>query len=159
MKSSRFKAKGEYLPMERFKAVLDTRNMSPAELRSLYWDSHIFLFPSRGEGAGLPPLEAMSTGLPVLAPAWSGMADYIFAPVAYPLEYDLEVMRYGCDAEMAQVDIPHFKRTILEVMNNLGRGYIRGKAASDMVRHEFSIKRMGERMTEILTDIQEREGV
>lgn len=159
MKSSRFRAEGEFKPMPQFKAILDTRNMSCEELRNLYWDSHIFLFPSRGEGAGLPPLEAMSTGLPVLAPPWSGMADYVFEPFAYPLKYSLVPVDYGCEAEMAHVDIVDFKRKILEVMNTLPKALERGKFANRMVNDEFSIARMGRRLNEILMDIQEKEGI
>lgn len=33
-----------------------------------------FLFPTRGEGYGLPPREAAATGLPVIATKWSGIA-------------------------------------------------------------------------------------
>jgi glycosyltransferase involved in cell wall biosynthesis len=33
-----------------------------------------FLFPSRGEGWGLPPREAAATGLPAIATNWGGLA-------------------------------------------------------------------------------------
>lgn len=36
-----------------------------------------FVFPSRGEGFGLPPREAAATGLPVVATNWGGTADDI----------------------------------------------------------------------------------
>jgi len=44
-----------------------------------------FVFPSRGEGAGLPPMEMMATGLPVIGSNWSGMADYMGEEYSYPL--------------------------------------------------------------------------
>jgi glycosyltransferase involved in cell wall biosynthesis len=34
-----------------------------------------YVFPTRGEGAGLPPREAAACGLPVIATRWSGTAD------------------------------------------------------------------------------------
>lgn len=37
------------------------------ELAALYQEATLFLFPSRYEGFGLPPLEAMAAGVPVLA--------------------------------------------------------------------------------------------
>jgi len=41
--------------------------VNPEELGNLYKNALLFLFPSLSEGFGIPPLEAMSFGLPVLA--------------------------------------------------------------------------------------------
>jgi len=41
--------------------------VSDAELGALYRDAHAFIFPSLAEGFGLPPLEAASVGVPVIA--------------------------------------------------------------------------------------------
>jgi glycosyltransferase involved in cell wall biosynthesis len=41
--------------------------VSDADLLQLYRHAHAFVFPSRYEGFGIPPLEAMSQGCPVLA--------------------------------------------------------------------------------------------
>lgn len=45
-----------------------------------YWhkmmrDAHAFVFPSRGEGWGMPPREAVLSGLPTIATEWLGMWD------------------------------------------------------------------------------------
>lgn len=39
-------------------------------------DADCFVFPTRGEGFGLPPLEAMATGLPAIIADNTGMSDY-----------------------------------------------------------------------------------
>lgn len=41
--------------------------VSDAELKALYRHAHAFVFPSFYEGFGIPPLEAMSLGCPVIA--------------------------------------------------------------------------------------------
>jgi glycosyltransferase involved in cell wall biosynthesis len=41
--------------------------VSDAELRALYEAATVFVFPSRYEGFGIPPLEAMACGTPVVA--------------------------------------------------------------------------------------------
>lgn len=45
------------------------------DVRALYQEATAFLFPSRIEGFGLPPLEAMAAGLPVIASTTSAMAE------------------------------------------------------------------------------------
>lgn len=49
----------------------------PAEwLASLYSALDIYLTTTQGEGWGLPALEAMACGTPVVAPDWSGLGDW-----------------------------------------------------------------------------------
>lgn len=43
--------------------------------QQLVWNANAFLFPSRGEGFGLPPREATLAGTPTLATQWLGMWD------------------------------------------------------------------------------------
>lgn len=47
--------------------VVLTGYVDEADLVALYQEATLFLFPSRYEGFGLPPLEAMAAGVPVLA--------------------------------------------------------------------------------------------
>lgn len=48
-----------------------------AELLELYHSAHVFIFPSLYEGFGLPVLEAMSCGLPVIAPDNSSIPEVV----------------------------------------------------------------------------------
>jgi len=47
------------------------------------------LFPSKGEGFGLPPREAMSTGIPVIAAGFAGLEPIMNASYNYSIDYDL----------------------------------------------------------------------
>ena len=44
------------------------------------------VFPSSGEGFGLPPREAMATGLPVIVTNWGGLAEIARPDISFPLE-------------------------------------------------------------------------
>ncbi|MDD4736121.1 MAG: glycosyltransferase family 1 protein [Kiritimatiellae bacterium] len=49
------------------KRIHHTGYLSPSELAALYIQATLFIYPTRYEGFGFPPLEAMHYGLPVLA--------------------------------------------------------------------------------------------
>lgn len=56
---------------------LITDYLDDAELQKLFEASHVLLSLHRAEGFGLPMLEAMSHGIPVIATNWSGNLDYM----------------------------------------------------------------------------------
>ncbi len=55
--------------------VISLPEVGEEELRALYARASIFLFPSVFEGFGLPPLEAMACGTPVLTASFGAMAE------------------------------------------------------------------------------------
>lgn len=63
---------------------------SKEEMLDLLQESDCFVFPTRGEGFGLPPFEAMASGLPTIVTPWSGATDYINPQDTLALEYTME---------------------------------------------------------------------
>ena len=47
------------------------------EMARFYRSGNAYVMPSRGEGWGIPAMEAMASGLPVIATAWGGQMDYM----------------------------------------------------------------------------------
>ena len=70
-------------------AVRALGRVSDAELRALYESAICLLFPSRYEGFGLPPLEAMACGCPVIAAA-AGAVPEVCADAALWFDHDGE---------------------------------------------------------------------
>src|SRR5207247_1086784 len=66
-------------------ALLLNHQYPPHALAALYRSADCFVLPSRGEGWGMPLLEAMACGLPVIATDWSGPRDFLKEDWAYPL--------------------------------------------------------------------------
>jgi len=56
------------------------------QIVAFYQAADVFVLPTRGEGWGRPILEAMATGLLVIATDWSGQTDYLNADNALPLK-------------------------------------------------------------------------
>ncbi|QSW98226.1 glycosyltransferase family 4 protein [Haloterrigena alkaliphila] len=54
-----------------------TGYISDSELKYTYKNAHVFLYPSLHEGFGLPPLEAMATGTPVVASNAASMPEIL----------------------------------------------------------------------------------
>jgi glycosyltransferase involved in cell wall biosynthesis len=75
-----------YFTKKNYKNIVFTDYVSDAELNWLYKHAAAYTFPSLMEGFGLPPLEAMGHGLPVVAsnatciPEICGDAAYYFDP-------------------------------------------------------------------------------
>lgn len=57
------------------------------EFKQLLTDADCFIFPTRGEGFGLTPLEAMATGMPTIVPNHSGITHYFNPKYSYALDY------------------------------------------------------------------------
>lgn len=55
------------------------------DMPRLYEASDVFVLPSRGEGWGLPFLEAMAAGKPVIGVPWGGSADFLHEGVGWML--------------------------------------------------------------------------
>jgi len=65
-------------------------DLSDAELKWLYQNSHALVAPSRAEGFGLPIAEAMLHHLPVIATGYSGMTHFCDHSNAWLIDFALE---------------------------------------------------------------------
>ena len=66
-------------------------NLSLSELSSLYQRHNVFVLPTKGEGWGLPLIEAAASGMPIVTTMWSGNTEFL-APIknsVVPVEYDM----------------------------------------------------------------------
>ncbi|GGG17039.1 glycosyltransferase family 4 protein [Paenibacillus abyssi] len=69
---------------------LITGYTSPGKLKEIYRTGHAFVLPTRGEGVGLPFLEALSSGIPVIATGWGGHMDFLNSRNAFLVRYKLQ---------------------------------------------------------------------
>ena len=77
------------IPEERVHFIMSP---SDAELHELYRHAMLYLFPSRMEGFGLPPLEAMQEGIPVAAARAGSLPEILGDAAMYFHPDDIEEM-------------------------------------------------------------------
>ncbi|MGZ5380689.1 MAG: glycosyltransferase family 4 protein [Thermoanaerobaculia bacterium] len=66
-------------------AMLYNNQIRPSQLGTIYRGADAFVLPTRGEGWGMPILEAMACGLPAIATPWSGPSEFLNDGVGYPI--------------------------------------------------------------------------
>lgn len=124
-------------------------DMSDAEVAALYRHPQVCCLaaPTRGEGFGLPILEAATSGLPVVATAWSGHTDFLgdlYSPIQYQLEpvhqtrVDGKIFVPG--ARWASPNEHDFKRRVKELVVDSSLARARAVNLQKMVRktHSFA---------------------
>lgn len=113
-------------------------------LAPLYTACNAFVAPTRAEGWGLPIIEAMASGLPVIVTDYSAPRDFI-GETAYRLRYDLAPITTaffdradGDYGVWADPDIAHLRHLMREIYENQEEAGHRGQSGSTSVRTAFS---------------------
>lgn len=137
----------------RYKHALGVKNGAPIyfsgslfsdeDLRGLYTMSDVLVLPSRGEGVGLPYIEAMSSGVPCIATGWGGQTDFINDKNGYLIDYTLEHTNsrdneaisqnfthlFTKDMKWAEADVDHLTKLMRHTYENQVEVKAKGKVA------------------------------
>lgn len=71
-------------------------NIDAQAVVDLYRSADVFVLPSKGEGWGLPIIEAAATGLPVITTRYSGQEEYLRHTPTSVLAVDYDLGPVGC---------------------------------------------------------------
>jgi len=74
---------------DRAPVLLNSAVLPDSAMQLLYRAADVFVLPTRGEGAGLPFVESMCSGTPVIATGWGGQMDFLNRDNAWIIDYDL----------------------------------------------------------------------
>lgn len=69
--------------------VIISRQLSESRLKGMYTLGDVFVLPTRGEGVGLPFLEALASGVPVITTSWGGQMDFLTRNNSFLIPYQL----------------------------------------------------------------------
>lgn len=131
--------------------VMENAHLPTHQMGSLYRSADCFVLPSRGEGWGMPVLEAMACGLPVIATDWSGPSDFLNDSNGYPLGVESMVGAqarcvYYQGFDWAQPDLGHLKDLMRRVYEKPSEGRDKGLAAARSVAAEYTWEHCAERI-------------
>lgn len=117
-------------------------NYSYKEMTQFYQLLDAFVFMSRGEGAGMPPREAMATGLPVIVADYSGTSELVRDGFSYgikPIAVDVVDNRKGEQPGMlARYDIAEIMYWMRYVYEHREEGKAMGKRASAWMHKDYN---------------------
>jgi glycosyltransferase involved in cell wall biosynthesis len=104
------------------------------QLKGLYTLADAFVLPTRGEGVGLPYIEALASGLPVIATGWGGQMDFLNEHNSFLIDYELKDPAISMKSEhaiatiyrdfegngqlWAEPDLTHMKQQMRFAFNN-----------------------------------------
>jgi GT2 family glycosyltransferase len=128
------------------------------QMGSLYRSADCFVLPTRGEGWGMPVLEAMACGVPTIATSWSGPADFLHEGVGYPLQSrGLVPAEARCPYyegfEWADPDPEHLRSLLRHVYEQPDEARARGLAAATEVASCYTWEHVAARVKARLLEL------
>ncbi len=132
------------------RVTIDSRNYSIADLLDLYEAHHVFVFPTRGEASGLPVLEAMASGLLVLAPSIQGLKDFVNKDTAIVLKTEKIRAWYGCDIEAPNVGVDELAEKMRWAYENYEDTLKLRENARRLMEKKFSWEKVTEKLIKII---------
>ncbi len=135
---------------------LSTQSLTEQWMSRIYSRHDCFVTATRGEGWGLPIVESMLCGLPVIVPNSTGIKDYVSSDVAFPLPTktkqvdNIDIDSFGaqfrktyCNAGITyeEVDVDDLRKAMRSVFNNRESARYVGVKARAHILQNFSEKR------------------
>jgi glycosyltransferase involved in cell wall biosynthesis len=131
--------------------------MQGHELRDLLYTADCMIFPSRGEGFGIPPLEAMATGIPAIVPNAHGITEYFNTDYMYEAKVAemcpaLYTRYKGMDVgQMIKVDEDQLAQQMRYVYEHQDEAIDKGKRAAEYVK-QWTFRKTAEQFADIFKE-------
>jgi glycosyltransferase involved in cell wall biosynthesis len=136
-----------------------TGKATKAQLNNILTNADCFVFPSRGEGFGVTPLEAMATGMPAIVPNAHGISEYFNKDYMYEVKVSgtcpgLYLRYKGQDVgNMVVCDVADLRRQMRFAYEHESQSRKMGKRASEYVK-KWTIEETARKLKAVLDDIR-----
>lgn len=129
-------------------------------LQGLFAASDAYVSLHRSEGLGLPLIEAMHLGKPVVCTDYGGSTDFADESTAWPVRFRLQSLErpqgpYPVGAVWAEPDVEHAAAQMLEVVRSRELRAAKTAAARERVEDLYGLRSAGERLRRELDRISE----
>lgn len=123
----------------------------PDSLPGLFTACNCFVLPYRGEGFGLPALEAMACGLPIIVTAGGATDDFVRDEFAFRISAkrmifgnEISGMKLVKPGWLLEPDVAELGRKMRAAFCNPSESTERGRRGSEFARQNFSWKKSAE---------------
>jgi glycosyltransferase involved in cell wall biosynthesis len=137
------------------------------DLSMLLWNCDCFVFPSKAEGYGLPPREAMATSIPTIIVDFSALSDISDDNISFPIRTkerspaifdkniaDMHNFGKNIFGKWANPSQEELMEKMLFIYNNYDKAIDVGKRGADFIHKNEDINLCGFNLNKILLDIR-----
>jgi glycosyltransferase involved in cell wall biosynthesis/SAM-dependent methyltransferase len=130
------------------------KDLNALELDELYAGADCMVYPTRGEGFGLPIAEAMAHKIPVIVTAYSGHMEFCSDENTFLVKYEMGPSGSHLaipGAEWAEPDVQSLRQQMRSVVENRDSGLVRDRvnAAYNTISDRFRWSVIAQRCAEI----------
>lgn len=141
------------------KILIDDRELPDHLMGQVYRSADCFVFPTSGEGWGMPILEAMACGLPTIATNWSAPTEFLNEETGYPIHVKRlipaseKVFALYRGLHYAEPDYENFVSLMRYVYENQRAVKERGQEVANKIVSKWTWDHAAQKIRERLTKI------